>query len=56
MTISVAMLTGVAVFMLCKYGGLRIWHAAVSMIFGFFLASTSFAPYITQFTNNLLRR
>jgi hypothetical protein len=55
-TISVAALFGVAVFLLCKYAGLRIWHAAVSIVFGFYLASTSFAPYISQFTSNLFRR
>lgn len=55
MTVSVALVLGVVVFLLCKYAGLKIWHAAVSMIFGFYLASTSFAPYISQFTNSLFR-
>ena len=55
-TISAAALLGVAVFLLCRYAGLKIWHAAVSMIFGFYLASTSFAPYISQFANSLFRR
>jgi hypothetical protein len=53
---SAAALLGVAVFLLCKYAGLKIWHAAVSIVFGFYLASTSFAPYIYQFTGNLFRR
>lgn len=56
MTISAAALLGVTVFLLCKYAGLRIWHAAVSIVFGFYLASTSFAPYISQFTNSLFRK
>ena len=42
-------------FLLCKYAGLRIWHAAVCIILGFYLASTSFAPYIFQFTENMIR-
>ena len=54
-TVSVALVLGVVVFLLCKYAGLKIWHAAVSMIFGFYLASTSFAPYISQFTSSLFR-
>jgi hypothetical protein len=54
-TISAALALGTAVFLLCKYAGLRIWHAAVCMILGFCLASTSFAPYISQFTENLFR-
>lgn len=54
-TISLALLLGVVVFLLCKYAGLRIWHAAVCIILGFYLASTSFAPYISQFTENMIR-
>jgi uncharacterized membrane protein len=54
-TVSLALLLGVVVFLLCKYAGLRIWHAAVCIILGFYLASTSFAPYISQFTENMIR-
>lgn len=54
-TLSAALVLGVAVFLLCKYAGLKIWHAAVCVILGFYLASTSFAPYISQFTQNLFR-
>ena len=52
---SVALLLSAAVFLLCKYAGLKIWHAAVCVILGFYLASTSFAPYISQFTQSLFR-
>jgi hypothetical protein len=52
---SVAALLGVAVVLLCKYAGLKIWHAAVCLIFGFYLASTSLAPQIAQFTDSLFR-
>jgi len=55
-TLSAALLLGVAVFLLCKYAGLKIWHAAVCVILGFYLASTSFAPYISQLTENMLRK
>ena len=54
-TLSVALLLGVAVFLLCKYAGLKIWHSAVCIILGSYLASTSFAPQISQFTGSLLR-
>lgn len=54
-TMSAALLFGVAVALLCKYAGLKIWHAAVCVILGFYLASTSFAPYISQFTESLFR-
>jgi len=55
MTISVALVLGAAVIVLCKYAGLRIWHAAVCMIFGFYLASTSLAPEISNITTSLFR-
>jgi hypothetical protein len=54
-TLSATLLLSVAVFMLCKYAGLKTWHAVVCMILGFYLASTSFAPYISQFTESLFR-
>jgi hypothetical protein len=54
-TVSLALLLGVVAFLLCRYAGLKIWHAAVCVILGFYLASTSFAPYISQFTENLIR-
>jgi hypothetical protein len=54
-TVSLALLLGIAAFLLCRYAGLRIWHAAVCVILGFYLASTSLAPYISQFTESLIR-
>ena len=54
-TASLALLLAVVVFLLCKHAALKIWHAAVCTIFGFCLASTSFAPYISQLLNSLLR-
>jgi F0F1-type ATP synthase assembly protein I len=54
-TISAAFLLGVIVYLLCKYAGQKPWQAAVSILFGFFLASTGIAPYINQFTETLIR-
>lgn len=54
-TLSAALLLGAMVFLLCKYAGLRIWHAVVCIILGFCLASTSFAPYLSQLTTILFR-
>ena len=54
-TLSAALLLAVVVSMLCRYAGLKFWHAAVCIILGFYLASTSFAPYISQFTQSLFR-
>ena len=54
-TVSLALLLGAVAFLLCKYAGLRVWHAAACIILGFCLASTSLAPYISQFTESLIR-
>jgi len=54
-SISAAVLMGAAVFILCRYAGMRIWHAAVCIIFGFYLASSSLAPDITSIMTSLFR-
>jgi hypothetical protein len=54
-TLSAALLLGTGVFLLCRFAGLRILHAAVCIIFGFYLASSSFAPDIANITASLFR-
>jgi hypothetical protein len=54
-TISAALLMGAGVVLLCRYAGLRVWHAAVCVIFGFYLASSSLAPDITNVMTSLFR-
>jgi len=54
-TMSAAVLMGAAVFMLCRYAGMRIWHAAVCIVFGFYLASSSLAPDIANTMTSLFR-
>ena len=54
-SISAALLMGAGVFLLCRYAGLRVWHAAVCVIFGFYLASSSLAPDITNIMTSLFR-
>ncbi len=54
-TISAALLMGAGVVLLCRYAGLRVWHAAVCVIFGFYLASSSLAPDITDVMTSLFR-
>ncbi len=55
MSISVALILGVIVILLCRYSGLRIWHAAVCIILGFYLASTNLAPFISNMTTSFFR-
>ena len=54
-SISAALLVGAGVFLLCRYAGLRVWHAAVCVIFGFYLASSSLAPDIANVMTSLFR-
>ena len=54
-SISAALLMGAGVFLLCRYAGLRVWHAAVCIVFGFYLASSSLAPYIANIMTSLFR-
>jgi hypothetical protein len=54
-TLSIALLLAVMVYVLCRSAGLKFWHAAVCIVLGFYLASTSFAPQISQLTQSLFR-
>jgi hypothetical protein len=54
-TFSAALLMGAAVYVLCRYAGLRVLHAAVCIIFGFYLASSSLAPDISTIMTSLFR-
>jgi len=53
-TVSVVLVLGIAVFVLCRYTCLRVWQAVVCILLGFVLASSSLAPNISQILNELL--
>ena len=55
LTISVVAVLGVLVILLCRYAGLRVWHALVCMTLGFYLASSSLSGEIMQITHSLFR-
>jgi hypothetical protein len=54
-SISVLLVLGIAVVLLCRYAGLRILHAVVCIVLGFYLASSSIAPEISHLTTTLFR-
>ena len=54
-SISVLAILSVAVVLLCRYAGLRILHAVVCIVLGFYLASSSLAPDISRITESLFR-
>jgi hypothetical protein len=53
-TFSVLVLLGGAVFVLCRYAGLRVLHALVCVLLGFYLASSSLAPDINQVVQGII--
>ena len=55
LTISAVAALGVLVILLCRYAGLRIWHALACITLGFYLASSSLAGEISQITHSLIR-
>jgi hypothetical protein len=54
-SISVTLILGIAVILLCRYAGLRILHAVVCIVLGFYLASSSIAPEISHLTTSLFK-
>jgi hypothetical protein len=54
-TLSVLLVLSVAVVVLCRYAGLRVLHALVCILLGFYLASSGFAPDISRFVSSLIR-
>ncbi|GAA1412399.1 MULTISPECIES: DUF2304 family protein [Kitasatospora] len=53
LSISAAMLMLVIVVVLIRRSGLKLAHAIVCALLGFYLASSSIAPSISQVTSNL---
>ncbi|MEV4438000.1 hypothetical protein AB0K09_03125 [Streptomyces sp. NPDC049577] len=53
LSISVVVLLAIVVFMLCRKSGLKAGHAAVCVLLGFYLASSSVGPTIHQLTTSV---
>jgi Na+-translocating ferredoxin:NAD+ oxidoreductase RnfD subunit len=53
LSISGVLLLGALVVLLTRKGGLKVSHAIICSLFGFYLASTSLAPQVRSFTNSL---
>ena len=53
MNVSAAVLMLVIVVVMVRRAGLKLSHAIVCALLGFYLASSSIAPSITQVTSNL---
>jgi len=53
-SISLVLVFAVAVWLLYRYSGLKVWHALVSIAFGFYLATSSFAPSIRNVVTSIV--
>ena len=52
-SVSAVVLLAVIVFLLVRKGGLKAGHAVVSILLGFYLASSSVAPSINQLSTKV---
>lgn len=55
LSVSIVVLLGLAVFVLCRFAALRASHAVVCVLFGFYLASSPLAPTIASAVETLAR-
>ncbi|GAA2467428.1 MULTISPECIES: DUF2304 family protein [Streptomyces] len=53
LSISAVVLLAIVVFLLIRKSGLKAGHAVVCMLLGFYLASSSIAPTISELTTNV---
>ncbi|MFJ3666201.1 hypothetical protein ACIPSE_07080 [Streptomyces sp. NPDC090106] len=53
LSISAVVLLAIVVFLLVKKSGLKAGHAVVCMLLGFYLASSTVAPTISDLTTNI---
>lgn len=54
-SISLVVVLAVAVYLLQRYGGLKVWHGIVCALFGFYLATSSLAPQIRSTVTAIVR-
>ena len=54
-SISLVVLLGGAVWLLHRYGGMKIWQGLICTLFGFYLATTSLAPQIRSTVTAIVR-
>jgi hypothetical protein len=55
LSVSAVLLLSIAVGVLCRWAGLRPWHALVCVLCGFYLAASPLAPTIATAARTLAR-
>jgi uncharacterized membrane protein len=54
-SIPLVVILGALVYVAWRFMGLRVWHAIVAVLFGFFLAATSASSEIRQIVTTIVR-
>jgi hypothetical protein len=54
-SLSLVLVLAVAVWVLHRYAGLKLWHGVVCILFGFYLATSTFAPEIRSTLTAVIR-
>jgi hypothetical protein len=54
LAVSLSLVLGIPVWVLQRCAGLKLWHAAVCVLFGFCLAATAAAPTIRHFIHSMV--
>lgn len=47
-SVSLVLVLGIAVWLVHKYGHMKVWHGLICTLFGFYLASSTLAPDIRR--------
>lgn len=53
-SLSLVAVLAAAVWVLHRYAGMKFWHGLICIVFGFFLATSSFAPQIRTVINAVI--
>jgi thiol:disulfide interchange protein len=53
-SVSLIVLLAVAVWLLYRFAGMKLWHGLVCILFGFYLASSSVAPEIQTTVTSII--
>jgi hypothetical protein len=54
-SLSLVLVLGIAVWVLHKYAGLKVWHGVICVLFGFYLPSSALAPEIRTTLTAIIR-
>jgi hypothetical protein len=54
-SLSLVLVLALAVWVLHRYAGLKLWHGVICILFGFYLATSTLAPEIRSTLTAVIR-